>query len=403
MEEQTTVMEVIEQAANDLDEDNAILSKRYHERSTETTSVRAILKRMKEGKIQLPLCQRLYVWDSKRRNSLFDTIERNWSCGTVILAESEADGVQYLTDGLQRLTSCIYLSVDQDGFGLTAEQKKAVLDYNITLSIVKGMTDKEIKLYFARLNDGVPAATVVKERSKLSDELNDALLNISSNEFFRESKTTVTFTKAHHHELIAMNLLLAAADVSQGENKAKSLCSKLAENCESVLENVEKAQKILQKVIDVYSELDEGVIKRSLNANFISSLVYVLHSKDYSNNQVKELINHVFEGKRAISDYTATTSNGAADEKKCKARYDLLVALLENPPMKDFDEADYKAWKRGLEGVLKASNGDMVLDVKDVSESDLKGAYVALRDKKQSVADSIITRIYERLDKGKLI
>lgn len=399
MNEQTTVLEVIEQAANELDENNSVeLSKRYHERSTETTSVRAILKRMKEGRIQLPLCQRLYVWDAKRRECLFDTIERNWSCGTVILAESETDGVQYLTDGLQRLTSCIYLSVDQDRFGLTVEQKKAVLDYNITLSIVKGMTDQEIKMYFDRLNSGVALAAVVKERSKLSDELNNAILSISSNEFFRESKTTAIFTKAHHHELIAMNLLLAAAGVPQGENKAKALCSKLSENSESVLENAEEAQKILQKIISVYSGLDEDVIKRSLNANFISSLVYVLHSKDHSGNQVKDLINHIFEGKRAISDYTATTSNGAADEKKCKARYDLLVALLENPPMKNFDETDYKTWQKGLEGVLKTSKGDIVVDIKEVPESDLKGVYVALRDGKRSVANSIITRTYERLD-----
>lgn len=400
MNEQTTVLEIIEQAANDLDENNVELCKRYHERSTETTSVRAILKRMKEGRIQLPLCQRLYVWDSKRRESLFDTIERNWSCGTVILAESEADGVQYLTDGLQRLTSCIYLSVDQDGIGMSAEQKKAVLDYNITLSIVKGMTDQEIKLYFDRLNSGVVLAAVVKERSKLSDELNNAILNISSNEFFRESKTTATFTKAHHHELIAMNLLLAAAGVPQGENKAKSLCSKLSENSENVLENMEKAKNILQKLISIYSELDEEIVKRSLNANFVGSLVYVLHDKDYSDNQVRELINYVFEGKRAISDYTATTSSGAADEGKCKARYGLLVTLLDNPPLKNFNEEDYKSWQKGLEGVLKTSKGDMVVDIEEVSESDLKGIYRALRDKKNSIADTIIERIYEKLDNG---
>lgn len=398
MNEQTTVLEVIEQAADELNEESTELSKRWHERSTETTSVRAILKRMKEGRIQLPLCQRLYVWDSKRRESLFDTIERNWSCGTVILAESETDGVQYLTDGLQRLTSCIYLSVDQDGFGLTAEQKKAVLDYNITLSIVKGITDQEIKLYFDRLNSGVALAAVVKERSKLSDELNNAILNISSNEFFRESKTTATFTKAHHHELIAMNLLLAAAGVLQGENKAKSLCSKLSENSESVLDNIEEAKKILQRVISIYGELDEDIVKRSLNANFVGSLVYVLHDKDYSDNQVRELINYVFKSKRAISDYTSTTSSGAADEGKCKARYDLLVTLLDNPPLKNFNEEDYKSWQKELEGVLKT--GDMVVDVNEVPESDLKGIYVALRDKKNSIADTIIKRIYEKLDNG---
>lgn len=84
--EQDNVLKVIEQAADELDEDE-VSSIKWHEKTVETTSVRAILKRQKEGKIKLPLCQRLYIWNEAMRRSLFESVERNYPCGAIILAE----------------------------------------------------------------------------------------------------------------------------------------------------------------------------------------------------------------------------------------------------------------------------------------------------------------------------
>ena len=234
------VMDVIAQAATEMDESSPV-SSRWHRRSSEMTSVRAVLTRLKEGTIQLPLCQRLYVWGKEHRLSLWDTIRDNASLGTIILAEHE--GVLYLVDGLQRLTSCMYLSVDHDEVGMTEAEKNEVLNYTITIETVYDMSLPEIKNYFGRLNSGIALAAVVKARSKLSDRLNSAVLALSSNPYFREADTKITFNKGHHHEIIAMNALLAAAGIGIVDNKAASLCKTLQEYEDDVL-NAQKRPRL---------------------------------------------------------------------------------------------------------------------------------------------------------------
>ena len=177
------VMEALSAAAEELDDENEIEMKQ-HDWSSETITVRALLKRYKDNKIELPLCQRLYVWTKSQREALMDSVRLGLPCGMIIVAD--VDGKKYLLDGLQRTTSLMLMS---DNKNMTAEEKKTILDYKITIGTVYDMDISTMKMYFGRLNSGMALATAVKERSKLSEAMNNAILKVASHPFFRDADT----------------------------------------------------------------------------------------------------------------------------------------------------------------------------------------------------------------------
>lgn len=386
------VMDVIAQAATEMDESSPV-SSRWHRRTSEMTSVRAVLTRLKEGTIQLPLCQRLYVWGKEHRLSLWDTIRDNASLGTIILAEHE--GVLYLVDGLQRLTSCMYLSVDHDEVGMTEAEKNEVLNYTITIETVYDMSLPEIKNYFGRLNSGIALAAVVKARSKLSDRLNSAVLALSSNPYFREADTKITFNKGHHHEIIAMNALLAAAGIGIVDNKAASLCKTLQEYEDDVLNAQKKAQALIDRLISVFKGLDTALAKRALSANFASVLLHVMAKEECTDVQLAAVIQHIFAGRKAIPEYSATTRSQAADAKKCLERYQVIVSLLGKVG-NTFDSKSFESWKSSS-SVLKTKGGEIV-DIAEFSDFDLRSLYTLQKQGKTEEYDQFVAKKYHELE-----
>lgn len=403
---QDNVLEVIEQAAEDLDENDHTTDNkgRWFEWSVDSTTVRSLLKRQKEGKLKLPLCQRLYVWDAKQRARLFQSVLSNAPCGVLMI--SEVEGVQYLVDGLQRLTSLMYLSVDYDAMDLTKEQKKAVLDYRVATIVTKDTTANDTKDLFNLYNSGVPLAAAVKYRSTLSDNLNNAILSLSSNEFFRNVKSKTTFKKGHHHELIVENALLAASDFDFETNKAKDICAKLKNNEDIILENTEKAKNIVDRIVQIFSSgIDDEVIGRSFNANYICTLCYVIKKHpNYSNDDIRKMTNYIFADKTAIKSYTATTSNGASDPAKCKNRFKLLESLLMNPPKdcnvdEKFNKEKFDKWVSEQE-VIKDTNKKYVTDVHDYDNSELRILYMAHVNGKAKDWNAMVEKVYKRMEEN---
>ena len=250
-------------------------------------------------------------------------------CGSIELATREGnDEIQYLCDGLQRLTSLLLLSNSKE---LTEEQRKIVLDYQLTSECVYGLNDDEMALWFLRLNSGITVAAAIKERAKLPESIRNEVIKLSGSEFFRNiaDKANATFSKNSHSDIITYNALLAAAEIDIGDNKAKTLCSRLTEHEADITDNTAKAEQIIKKVEQIYSSLSDDQIKRSMNANFISVLVYVIQKNNFTNEQYNDMINNIFENNRAIKEYSETTRNGAGDADKLKKRYDVIVNILK--------------------------------------------------------------------------
>jgi hypothetical protein len=326
--EQQDILAAFANAANDLDEQEQATTDIVYEWSSERTTVRSIIKRYKEGKFSIPLCQRLYVWTEEQRLSLLDSINHGLPCNCITIAEF--NGIQYLIDGLQRMTSLILLLNDK---AVTVDQQKAVLNYNITVVIVKGFQSiEEMTNYFRKLNGGTALAAIVKERSKLSQKLNDALLTVSGNEFFRtiSDKANATFSKSHHHEIIAMNALLAVSNLGYDDIKAKELCKRLTDAEEIIIPNIEKATALINRIASIYTHIVDDQTIRSMNANFVSVLAYIMaEHKEFTDGQYVSLINNVFANKRAIKDYSETTGSGSGDATKVQKRYNVIASILK--------------------------------------------------------------------------
>lgn len=402
---QDNVLAVIEQATDELDENDHTTDEkgRWYEWSVDSTTVRSLLKRQKEGKLKLPFCQRLYVWDIKQRSRLFQSVLSNIPCGVLMLAE--VNGVQYLVDGLQRLTSLMYLSIDYDKMNITKDQKKVVLDYRVATIVVKDTNANDTKELFNLYNSGIPLAAAVKYRSTLSDELNNAILSLSSNEFFRDIKTKVTFKKGHHHELIAENALLAASGMEFDSNKAKDVCSKLKDNEQDVLDNMEKAKNIIDRIISVFSSgIDDDVVSRSFNANYVCPLCYIISKyPNYTDDNIREMTEYIFADKVAIKAYTTTTSNGASDPTKCKNRFKLLESLLSNPPAKTvddkFNKEKFNKWVSEQE-VIKDTDKKYVTDIHDYGSDELRMLYMAYVHGKAKEWNAVVEKVYKRMEES---
>ncbi|MDD3123563.1 MAG: DUF262 domain-containing protein [Candidatus Izemoplasmatales bacterium] len=400
-EEQTDVMKELADAAeqsNDETEDNEDEVSSW---SSERIAIKTILSRYADKKFQLPLCQRLYIWNEAQRKSLFDSVKHGLPCGTLIIAE--VDGIQYLIDGLQRMVSLMMLTTDKT---LSDEDHKTVRDYDVTLITVHDMSIERMKHYFNVLNSGIVLAAAVKERSKLSERLNNAILNVSGNQFFRDisKKANATFRKSHHHEIIAENILLANAGVKIGGNKAKDLCKRIETYEVDIMANENKATAVVNRLAEIFNPLDDEFIKRSMNANFVSVLVYIMHDyPEITNEQYVNLIKLVFASKRAVKDYTETTSKRSADEDKIKARYDLLLRYLNPTDSRDnqFDEVAYHEFCKTHNGkAINTRDNDHPVGFEDFTEDERKQLYVFCEvEKNMNKFEGVVIKVFNRVAK----
>lgn len=330
-----TSLEIMEKAIESFDgtEEVELIE---HERSHDKLTVRSILKRYGEKRIQIPLCQRLYVWTKSKRESLLDTIFSNKSLGLLTLGE--VDKQDYLVDGLQRLTS-LGMLVSEYGVNKETQDKETqdefkkiqtkILNFQILVETIHDMKMKEIPKYFQEINSGVAVSAAVKERTKLDPELGEAVVELSGR--FRDFDFNETAKKNAHHELISEVALLVASETAFSELKAKSLCLQLNGSKNEVLENVENAKLLLDKVYDIYTSegFVDGALKRSLNINFIGVLLKVINQKEIENEKVVKLINYIFNKSRAIKEYAETTRDGAASRISCEKRFVVLNSLLD--------------------------------------------------------------------------
>lgn len=334
-------------------------------RETKKVTAKSLVKMLSQGKFVIPDFQRMYVWSPKQKAEFEDSMKYGYSCGEIAVVEYEDKLI--VVDGYQRMTTISKILADKAKYDPKAY--KAMESYMVTLEISKGMNHHEMKKFFTKKNNGTILASVVKARADVPEEINDAVLRLSSHSFFREMPTNVTFAKSHHHELIAMNALLAVTPkVGIVENKAKSLCKTLDAYSSEVMEHVEEAVALIDRISGVYSTykniLKNDIVKRSMSANFISSLIRVIHDhEDVKDAQIALGIAEIFAKVRTIPEYAQTTASGGAALNSCKKRDSVVYKVIsrQNPddvtkpaPAKEDDKKDESAKPKGKKSSKKS-------------------------------------------------
>lgn len=342
IEKETTVDEAFAEAVSLIPEELIeVEDGKQFERSSETVTIKTLINRYKKGTIQIPKCQRLYVWKESDVDLLADSILHNFPMGIIIIGECEK--AKYLLDGLQRITSIVkLLSSDK----LSKEDKKEITDYRVVVETIHGMTMDDMNAFIQRCNMGVKMSAATKHRAGLPSSLFNAVVDLAGKPVFREVKTNRTFTTAAHNELIAMHSLLAAAGIPAGKNTAAELCKRLKACEPEIMLKVDEANRLVDFLSDVFFEmpdyleaigLDEERSKvraehlsvKALNVNFAAALFRLMEKNpDVTVGEVQYIVSQIFAGKNATKDYAATTSRNSADEKSLINRVKVLEQYL---------------------------------------------------------------------------
>lgn len=357
IEKETTVDEAFAEAVSLIPEELIeVEDGKQFERSSETVTIKTLINRYKKGTIQIPKCQRLYVWKESDVDLLADSILHNFPMGIIIIGE--CDKAKYLLDGLQRITSIVkLLSSDK----LSTEDKKEITDYRVVVETIHGMTMDDMNAFIQRCNMGVKMSAATKHRAGLPFSLFNAVVDLAGKPVFREVKTNRTFTTAAHNELIAMHSLLAAAGIPAGKNTAAELCKRLKACEPEIMLKVDEANRLVDFLSDVFFEMpdfleamgqDEDAIPgccdhlsvKALNVNFAAALFRLMEKNpDVTVGEVQYIVSQIFAGKNAAKDYAATTSRNSADEKSLINRVKVLEQYLAQARKHFAENAEHDA------------------------------------------------------------
>ena len=357
IEKETTVDEAFAEAVSLIPEELIeVEDGKQFERSSETVTIKTLINRYKKGSIQIPKCQRLYVWKESDVDLLADSILHNFPMGVIIIGECEK--AKYLLDGLQRITSIVkLLSSDK----LSKEDKKEITDYRVVVETIHGMTMDDMNAFIQRCNMGVKMSAATKHRAGLPSSLFNAVVDLAGKPVFREVKTNRTFTTAAHNELIAMHSLLAAAGIPAGKNTAAELCKRLKACEPEIMLKVDEANRLVDFLSDVFFEMpdfleamgqDEETAKvraehlsvKALNVNFAAALFRLMEKNpDVTVGEVQYIVSQIFAGKNAAKDYAATTSRNSADEKSLINRVKVLEQYLAQARKHFAENAEHDA------------------------------------------------------------
>ena len=357
IEKETTVDEAFAEAVSLIPEELIeVEDGKQFERSSETVTIKTLINRYKKGSIQIPKCQRLYVWKESDVDLLADSILHNFPMGIIIIGECEK--AKYLLDGLQRITSIVkLLSSDK----LSKEDKKEITDYRVVVETIHGMTMDDMNAFIQRCNMGVKMSAATKHRAGLPSSLFNAVVDLAGKPVFREVKTNRTFTTAAHNELIAMHSLLAAAGIPAGKNTAAELCKRLKACEPEIMLKVDEANRLVDFLSDVFFEMpdffkaqgtDEDAIPgccdhlsvKALNVNFAAALFRLMEKNpDVTVGEVQYIVSQIFAGKNAAKDYAATTSRNSADEKSLINRVKVLEQYLAQARKHFAENAEHDA------------------------------------------------------------
>ena len=169
-----------------------------------TSDERAIDKMYKRrDRYEIPDWQRQKVWGRSRQQELIDSILRGWKLPKFYFLKTSSDEEQYevyeVVDGQQRLTSIFEffdnnLSLSDESaaqFGgpyykdLPAKISDAFDDYDIQYDQIEDASDEDVKLFFQRLQNGLPLTSSEKLNS-IDSKLRDFVKEMTKHPFLSD-------------------------------------------------------------------------------------------------------------------------------------------------------------------------------------------------------------------------
>ena len=247
--------------------------------SRENCPVKPLIGKMKREKIVLKhkLQRRESVWSNPNKSLLIDSLLRGYIVPPVYTISE--DGVQYVIDGVQRLSTL--KGFYNDEFAISKKAEPVIIEgteYNIaglkfskldqvvkdeldssaiTVYEITEYTDKDVREMFRRLNSGKPLNTSQKLTPAMSDELSHAIFDIVSLPFF-EKRLTSAQLKSSVDQSIALETLMLCS--TNKDNDFASFRGKDKENFIEFYNDKVEPEKI-EIIKTAINKLDESLEK----------------------------------------------------------------------------------------------------------------------------------------------
>ena len=180
---------------------------------TEHRAIDKIYKR--RDRYDIPEWQRQEVWSQSKKQNLIDSILRGWTVPKFYFLKTSAKPEEYdVVDGQQRLTAIFEFFdnalplADNSAklFGgtyyrdLPDELVDAFDDYEIQFDSIEDASDEDIKLFFQRLQEGLPL-TSSEKLNAVPSKLRDFVTRSAAHGFFK--KTTTSNRRYGYFDIVA--------------------------------------------------------------------------------------------------------------------------------------------------------------------------------------------------------
>lgn len=320
--------------------------------SRENCPVKPLIGKMKREKIILKhkLQRRESVWSNPNKSLLIDSLLRGYIVPPVYTIIE--DGIQYVIDGVQRLSTL--KGFYNDKFSISKKAEPVVIEgteYNIaglkfskldqivkdeldssaiTVYEITEYTDKDVREMFRRLNSGKPLNTSQKLTPDMSDELSNAIFDIVSLPFFERRLTPAQLKSSVDQSIALETLMLCSTDKDndftsfRGTDKKKFI---EFYNDQIDSEKIELIKTAINK-LDKSIEEDVKIPKTSISVLCFASYRVYKDKKSFEKFALK--VNEFLSTYDSNTEYKDKLMNGTNSSESVQARLDYWKAQIKS-------------------------------------------------------------------------
>ena len=319
--------------------------------SRENCPVKPLIGKMKREKIILKhqLQRRESVWSNPNKSLLIDSLLRGYIVPPVYTIIE--DGIQYVIDGVQRLSTL--KGFYNDEFSISKKAEPVVIEgteYNIsglkfskldqivkdeldssaiTVYEITEYTDKDVREMFRRLNSGKPLNTSQKLTPDMSDELSNAIFGIVSLPFFERRLTPAQLKSSVDQSIALETLMLCSTDKDndftsfRGTDKKKFI---EFYNDQIDSEKIELIKTAINK-LDKSIEEDVKIPKTSISVLCFASYRVYKDKKSFEKFALK--VNEFLSTYDSNTEYKDKLMNGTNSSESVQARLDYWKSQIK--------------------------------------------------------------------------
>ncbi|MEX0806784.1 MAG: DUF262 domain-containing protein [Candidatus Binatia bacterium] len=169
----------------------------------------------RRDRYDIPDWQREEVWDTAKKQLLMDSILHGWKLPKFYFVKTSDDNEYDVEDGQQRLLAIFEFCANE--LPLTAESSKqfggrfyrdlsqkvadAFDDFEIEYDLIEDATDEELKIFFQRLQAGLPLNSSEKLNA-VHSKLRDYCRNVAKHPFFKDT-VNIRNSRYSHFDIVA--------------------------------------------------------------------------------------------------------------------------------------------------------------------------------------------------------